>query len=125
MMHPGAMVMATTPQGGSPFQQNMRAQQAMTYAGAGTVPLQAQSIAAMAGQQRDMASGMRTSEHAAMQRAGSSMADQAQGPGEAARSTAERAQQLNAAYREQIMRQTGEYENIAALGQMLRERGLA
>lgn len=117
--------MATTPQGGSPFQQNMRAQQAMTHAGAGTVPLQAQSIAAMAGQQRDMASGMRTSEHAAMQRAGSLMADQAQGPGEAARSTAERAQQLNAAYREQIMRQTGEYENIAALGQMLRERGLA
>lgn len=118
--------MATTPQGGSPFQQNMRAQQAMINAGSlGGVPLQAQSIAAMAGQQRDMASGMRTSEHAAMQRAGSLMADQAQGPGEAARSQAERAQQLNAAYREGILRQTGEYENIAALGQMLRERGLA
>lgn len=124
MMNPGAMVMATTPQGGSPFQQNMRAQQAMTNAGAGTVPMQAQSIAAMAGQQRDMASGMRTSEHAAMQHAGSLIADQAQGPGEAARSTAERAQQLNAAYREGILRQTGDYGNIAALGQMLRERGL-
>lgn len=96
----------------------------MTNAGAGTVPMQAQAIAAMADQQRDMASGMRTSEHAATQRAGSLMADQAQGPGEAARSTAERAQQLNAAYREQILRQTGGYENIAALGGMLRERGL-
>jgi hypothetical protein len=118
------MAMATTPQGGSPFQQRMRAQQAMAHAGAGTVPMQAQSVAALSDQQRDMASGMRTSEHAAMQRAGSLMADQAQGPGEAARSTAERAQQLNAAYREQILRQTGDYGNLAALGQMLRERGL-
>lgn len=96
----------------------------MAHAGAGAVPLQAQSIAALADQQRDMASGVRTSEHAAMQRAGSLMADQAQGPGESARSTAERAQQLNAAYREQILRQTGGYGNLAALGQMLRERGL-
>lgn len=116
--------MATTPQGGSPFQQNMRAQQAMTNAGAGTVPMQAQSIAAMAGQQRDMASGMRTSEHAAMQRAGSLMADQAQGPGEAARSAAERAQQLNAAYREQIVRQTSGGHHLAALGLELSKRGL-
>ena len=125
MMHPAAMAMATTPQGGSPYQQQIRGQQAMAQAGAGTVTMQAQSIAAMADQQRDMASGMRTSEHAATQRAGSLMADQAQGPGEAARSTAERAQQLNAAYREQILRLTGDHENIAALGQMLRERGLA
>lgn len=117
--------MATTPQGGSPFQQQIRGQQAMTYAGAGTVPMQAQAIAAMADQQRDLASGVRTSEHAATQRAGSLMADQAQGPGEAARSTAERAQQLNAAYREQIVRQTSGGHHLAALGLELRNRGLA
>ena len=47
--------MATTPQGGSPFQRQIQAQQAVTSAGAGAVPMQAQSIAALADQQRDMA----------------------------------------------------------------------
>lgn len=122
-MPPGAMVMATTPTGGSPFRQAIRDQQVSTSAASGMVPLQAQTVAGMTDQARAMASQVRTAELGQERMLEQVVTDHAQGPGEAARNIA---QQLATKHRLRALGTMGpeSYQNLAILGQVAMNRGM-
>lgn len=121
-MPPGAMVMATTPTGGSPFRQAIRDQQVATSAGSGMLPMQAQAAAGAADQMRTLGSQVRTAEMGQQRALEQVVTDHAQGPGESARSIA---QQLATKYRLRALEAMGPeaYQNLSALGQIAMAKG--